>query len=152
MSTANTKKTSLKGTEHIMLPGARAIGPSDPHQLIEISVILKHRTPLPKVEEMRGTVSHNDFAKTYGADPAHVDKIRQFARENNLQMLERGDEVLRRTVTLAGTAAAMEKAFGIELNECEYENGSYRGYTGQIQLPEDLASIVSGVFGLDNRQ
>ncbi|HEX4759123.1 MAG TPA: S53 family peptidase [Terracidiphilus sp.] len=151
MSTANTKKTSLKGTEHIMPPGARVIGPSDPHQLIEISVILKHRTPLPKVEEIRGTVSHNDFARTYGADPAHVDKIRQFARENNLQMLERGDEVLRRTITLAGTAAAMEKAFGIELNECEYENGSYRGYTGQIQLPEELASIVSGVFGLDNR-
>ncbi len=76
MSTANTKKTSLKGTEHIMLPGARAIGPSDPHQLIEISVILKHRTPLPKVEEMRGTVSHNDFrenlrsrSRARGQDP-----------------------------------------------------------------------------------
>jgi kumamolisin len=151
MSTPNSKKTSLKGTEHIMLPGARAIGPSDPHQLIEISVILKHRASLPKVEEMRGTMSHNDFARTYGADPAQVDKIRQFARENNLQMLERGDEVLRRTITLAGTAAAMEKAFGIELNEFEYESGSYRGYNGQIQLPDELASIVSGIFGLDNR-
>lgn len=151
MSTPNSKRTSLKGTEHMMLPGARAIGPSDPHQLIEISIVLKHRAPLPKIDETRDRMSHNDFAKTYGADPAQIEKIRQFARDNNLQVMERGDEALRRTVTLSGTAAAMEKAFGIELNEFEYDNGSYRSYSGPIQLPEDLASNVSGIFGLDNR-
>jgi kumamolisin len=145
----NSKKTSIKGTEHILLPGARAIGPSDPHQLIEISVVLKNRQPLPEHEAKM--LSHNDFAKTYGADPASVDKIRQFARENNLQMLERGDEALRRTVTLAGTAGAMEKAFSVDLIEYEHEEGSYRGHTGSIQMPEEYASLVTGVFGLDNR-
>ena len=80
-----------------------------------------------------------------------MEKIKQFARENNLQMLERGDEVLRRTVTLAGTAAAMEKAFSVELTEFEFEDGSYRGHNAAIQMPEDCASFVSGVFGLDNR-
>ncbi len=148
----STKKmTPLKGTEHIMLPGARAVRPSDPHQLIEVSVILKHRKELPKIENQTRTMSHSEFAGAYGADPAQIDKIRQFARDFNLQMLERGDEVMRRTVTLAGTAANMEKAFGIELNEFEYENGSHRGYTGSIQIPEDYASFVSGVFGLDDR-
>jgi hypothetical protein len=44
---SNSKKIPLNGTEHIMLPGTRAIGPSDPHELIEISVILKHRQDLP---------------------------------------------------------------------------------------------------------
>jgi len=66
-------------------------------------------------------------------------------------MLERGDEVLRRTVTLSGTAAAMEKAFGVELNEYEHPDGSYRGRTGAIQIPEEYASIIQGVFGLDDR-
>jgi kumamolisin len=152
MHMSNTKKVSLKGTEHMLLPGARAVRPSDPHQLIEISVILKHRKPLPKIEDdNRTTMSHRDFANTYGADPAQVDRIRQFARDNNLQVLERGDEVLRRTVTMAGTAANMEKAFGVELNEFEHENGSYRGHSGPIQMPEDCAAFVSGVFGLDDR-
>jgi kumamolisin len=150
MST-NSKKTSLKGTEHNMLPGARAIGPTDPHQLIEISVVLKHRTALPKTDEMQGMMSHIEFARNYGADPAQIDKVRKFAQDNNLQMLERGDEVLRRTVTLSGTAAAVEKAFGVELNEFECESGTYRSYTGSIQIPEELASFVSGVFGLDDR-
>lgn len=80
-----------------------------------------------------------------------MDKIRHFAREHNLQMLERGDEVLRRTLTLAGTAAAMEKAFSVELTEYEDENGSYRGHTGAIHMPEEYGSLVSGVFGLDDR-
>jgi len=151
MSNSSSKKISIKGTEHTSLPGARAIGPSDPHQLIEVSVVLKHRQTLPAAQSEERFLSHNDFARTYGADPAHVDKIRQFARESNLQVLERGDEVLRRTVTLAGTAAAMEKAFSVELNEFEHENGSYRGHTGAIQMPEQYASFVSGVFGLDNR-
>ena len=95
--------------------------------------------------------NHNDFAASYGANPAHVDKIKQFARDNHLQVLERGDEVLRRTVTLAGTAAAMEKAFSVELIEYEYDNGSYRGCGSAIEVPEDCAAFVSGVFGLDNR-
>lgn len=148
---SNSKKIPLNGTQHVSLPGARALGPTDPHQLIEISVLLKHRKPLPKPEEEERILNHSEFAKMYGADPAHVDKIRQFARENNLQALERGDEVYRRTVTLAGTAAAMEKAFCLELTEFEFENGSYRGHAGAIQLPEECASMVCGIFGLDTR-
>ena len=147
----NSKRIAIKGTEHISLPGSRAIGPTDPHQLIEVSIILKHRQALPPAESADRNLSHNDFARSYGADPAHVDKIRQFARDNNLQTLERGDEVMRRTVTVAGTAGAIEKAFSVELTEFEYEDGSYRGYTGNLQMPEEYGSFVAGVFGLDNR-
>jgi kumamolisin len=148
---ANAKKIAIRGSEHAALPGARAVGPIDPHQLIEVSLILKHRQELPKLTGSEKRMNHSDFARTYGADPAHVDKIRQFAKENNLQMLERGDEVLRRTITLAGTAAAMEKAFSVELNAYEHPDGSYRGHTGAIQMPEEFAGIVTGVFGLDTR-
>jgi kumamolisin len=148
---ANAKKISIRGSEHAALPGARPVGPIDPHQLIEVSVILKHRQELPKLTGKEKRINHNDFARTYGADPANVDKIRQFAKENNLHLLERGDEVLRRTITLAGTAAAMEKAFSVELNSYEHPDGSYRGHTGAIQLPEEYAAIVTGVLGLDNR-
>lgn len=147
----NSKKIPLKGTEHSMMPGARALGPTDPHQMVEISLVLKHRNPLPKIQEQDRYQSHDELAKTYGADPAHIEKIRQFARNNNLQMIERGDEIHRRTITLAGTAAAMEKAFSIELTEFDHPDGSYRGYAGQIHMPEDCAAIVSGVFGLDDR-
>jgi len=148
---SNSAKVPLKGSERVLLAGSRAIGPTDPHQLIEISVILKHRQDLSAARPSGKFMTHSEFATQCGADTAHVDKIRQFAKENNLQMLERGDEVLRRTVTLAGTAAAMEKAFGVELIDYEHAEGSYRGRVGSIQIPSDHASIIQGVFGLDDR-
>jgi len=127
------------------------IGPTDPHQLMQVSVILTHRQPLPNARHSGNFLSHSEFAAQYGANPAHVDKMKQFAVENKLHMLERGDEVLRRTVTLAGTAAAMEKAFGVELNEYEHPDASYRGRTGAIHIPEEYAAMIQGVFGLDDR-
>jgi len=147
----NSRKVSLAGTERIALQGASVIGPTDPHQLIEVSVVLKHRQALPAAQHHARHLSHDEFASTYGALPEDIDKIRQFASEYNLQVLERGDEVLRRTVTLAGTAANMEKAFGVELNEYEHPEGSYRGRIGSIQIPEEYASAVTAVFGLDDR-
>jgi len=148
---SSTKRVAVKGTEHASIPGSRAIGPTDPHQIIAVSVMLKHRHSLTEPAMDGGFITHSEFAKTYGADPAHIDKIREFAREHKLQVLERGDEVLRRTVTLAGPAAAMEKAFSVELTEFEYPDGSYRGHTGSIQMPEDYAGFVCGIFGLDDR-
>jgi kumamolisin len=121
---SNSAKVPLKGSERVLLTGSRAIGPTDPHQLIEISVLLKHRQNLSTARPNGKFMTHNEFASQCGADPANIEKVRQFAKENNLQMLERGDEILRRTVTLAGTAAAMEKAFGIELIDYEHPEGS----------------------------
>ena len=148
---SNSTKVPVKGSERVLVPGAQAIGPTDPNQLIEISVILKHRQPLDIAKGAGKAMSHADFAANYGADPSQVDKIRKFAADNHLQVLERGDEVLRRTVTMAGTAAAMEKAFGIELIDYDHPDGSYRGRTGPINVPEDCAPFVTAVLGLDDR-
>jgi kumamolisin len=148
---ANSTKVPIKGSERTALNGARPIGPTDPHQLIEISLILKHRQPLDLTRTEGKFIGHSEFAAQYGADPKHVDIARKFGQENNLQVLTRGDEVLRRTVTLAGTAAAMEKAFGIELIDYDHPDGSYRGRTGPIHVPEDMAPFVKAVLGLDDR-
>lgn len=148
---AVSKRVSMRGTEHLPMPGARAIGPISPHELIEISVILQRRQPLA-VQEHRGKpINHNDFAGAYGADPGVVDKAREFAREYNLQLLETGEEVRRRTIVLAGTAANLEKAFGVELTAFEYPDGTYRSHTGPMQMPEEYAPMVVAVLGLDNR-
>lgn len=148
---SNSKRIQIRGTEHAMPEGARLVSPIDPHQLIEVAVVLKHRQPLPPPNSLGKYLTHTEFANAYGADPAHLQKMREFAREYHLQVLEQGDELLRRTVKLAGTVANMEKAFSIELSSIEHPDGTYRGHAGAIQMPEDCASCVSGVFGLDTR-
>jgi len=133
-SMSSTKRVAIQGTEHASIPGSRAIGPTDPHQIIEVSVLLKHRRSMPEPENEGQQLSYSDFAKTYGAEPPQIDKLREFAREHKLQVLERGDEVLRRTVTLAGAAAAMEKAFGVELTEYEYLTAVIGATQGQSRF------------------
>ena len=149
MSSSN--RVSLKGSERAPLAGAHSIGATDPQQLIEVSVILNRRQPLELDENRTRHLNREEFAAQFGADPSHIELIRRFAQENNLQVLERGDEVVRRTVTLAGTAAAMEKAFSVQLLDYEHPEGTYRGRTGSIQVPEEVADVIQGVFGLDDR-
>jgi kumamolisin len=148
---SNSNRVTLKGSERAPLAGAHAVGAVDPQELIEVSLFLKRRAALPSAETRTKYLTHAEYAAQHGADPADLELIRQFAKENNLQLLERGDEIERRSVTLAGTASAMEKAFSVELHGYEHPEGTYRGRVGAIQVPEQYAGAIQGVFGLDDR-
>ena len=149
---ADSSKIALPGSERTPVAGATQLGPTDPAQLVEVSVIVKQRREL-KLDHLQGKIlSHDEFASTYGADPQHIERIRAFARANNLSVVETGDEIARRTVKLHGTVANLEKAFGVTLSDYEHSTGKrFRGRTGAIHLPSELADVVQGVFGLDNR-
>ena len=45
----------------------------------------------------------------------------------------------------------MNQAFAVDLGRYESPAGAYRGREGAVHLPDDLADVVVGVFGLDNR-
>ncbi len=57
----------------------------------------------------------------------------------------------RRSIVLEGTVAALEAAFGTKLVMYRAGNATFRGRTGVLTLPSALESVVSGVFGLDER-
>jgi kumamolisin len=57
----------------------------------------------------------------------------------------------RRIVVLSGTVAQFEAAFDVQLSDFEFDGGSYRGRTGALSIPEELAGVVEAVLGLDNR-
>jgi len=145
------QRIALPGSEISPLRGAKALGPSDPKQLVEVSVILKQRREL-KLGDLRGRhLSHDEFAAAYGADPDHVERVKTFAAAHNLTVLEHGHEIARRTIKLQGTVADLEAAFGTSLHNYESPRGHYRGRTGSITIPTELADVVQAVFGLDNR-
>ena len=59
---SNSVTIPIKGSERTPLAGARAVGPTDPHQLIEVSVIIKHRQPLEVSRSGAGYMGHAEFA------------------------------------------------------------------------------------------
>src|SRR5579859_1421508 len=148
---AEPNKISLPGSQRAALPGAQMLGPTNPSQLVEVSVVLKQRREL-RLNELQGKImSHDEFASAYGADPEHLKRIHAFAEANNLTVVPQPDEVARRTVKLQGTVANLEKAFSVTLNDYDHPRARYRGRTGAIHVPADLADVIQGIFGLDNR-
>lgn len=152
---ADSPKIALPGSERAPLneavSEARLLGPTDPNQLVEVSIVIKQRRPL-KLEDLQGkTLSHEEFASAYGADPEHIKRVHAFAGAHNLQVIEHGDEIARRTVKVQGTVADLEKAFSVTLHDYDHLKGRFRGRTGAIHVPAELADVIQGVFGLDNR-
>jgi kumamolisin len=111
---------------------------------------------LASANELKATPPHRrkyltrgEFAASYGANPEDLAKIEAFAHQQNLTVIEASQP--RRTVVLSGTIAALSSAFGVFLANYEHPEGAFRGRTGPLYIPEDLAGIIQGVFGFDNR-
>lgn len=149
----------LKNSARSEMPGARNIGPADPNERIEVTVILRRASApsaFPSMEQLgaaspdnREHLSREAFATAHGARAEDIAMIRAFAAQYGLEVIS--ESSARRSVFLAGTVEALSKAFGVQLNRYQHEKGIYRGRTGTIQIPAELDGIIEGVFGLDNR-
>jgi kumamolisin len=152
-------RVELKGSERAALPGGQDVGPADPKQHIEVSVLLRRGSQAgefpsaaklgAQLPRQRKYLTRDEFAKTHGASAADIQKIRAFAAEYHLKVVS--EDRASRTVKLGGTVQAFSEAFGANLRRYQHSSGAYRCRTGALTIPADLASIVQGVFGLDNR-
>ena len=140
-------KIILAGSER--QPVGTRVGDLPGDETIEVSIILKPKVRAPKPENGGVAVTREEFAAKHGADMAVIEKIKQFAAENNLNISEISPE--RRTVKLQGTAANMLRAFEVKLERYEHLGHQYRARTGGINLPSDIAPSVEAVLGLDDR-
>ena len=148
----------VPGSEREPLPGARALRRTGADQRREVTLLLRRRDAeglkarvagLAQGRADGGHMAHADFAAAYGADPADIERVKAFASGQGLVVVQA--DAARRTVILSGTVAQFEAAFGVELQDFEFDDGSYRGRTGAVNVPEDLGDIVEAVLGLDNR-
>src|SRR5215469_904455 len=151
-------KNPLVGSERTPLPGARAVGKADPAERLEVTLVLRHRQYDELQQRVRKIaagdnserhLTHEEYARQFGADPTDVQAVRQFASQHGLAVVE--EHQGRRAVVLSGTVAQFNDAFGVDLQQFEHPGGSYRGRTGAIQLPDELHGVVTAVLGLDNR-
>jgi len=133
----------LAGSERRVLAGARYLSAVNPNERIEVSVYVRPRA------QPRERITREEYASRYGAHDDDLERVRQFAKDCNLTV--QATEKVSGLVVLAGTAAAMSKAFRTELHYWQVNGRTYRGRSGALHVPEDLASVIGGVFGLDDR-
>jgi kumamolisin len=151
-------KVPLKGSERAAVPGARTLSPAEATERMEVSVVVRRRglgemqsrvASLASGERSLGVMSRDEFARAHGADPADLSAVRAFAAAHGLAVLE--EHAARRTVVLSGTVAQFCSAFSVQLHRMTHAGGTYRGRTGEILLPAELAGVVEAVLGMDNR-
>src|ERR1700722_17569819 len=131
----SVNKITLTGSE--LQPIGTRVGDQPTDEVIEVSVILKPKVRAAVPQAGGAALSREEFGAKHGADSGAIDKVKQFAQENNLTVTEVSIE--RRTVKLEGTAANMTRAFDIHLDRYEHLGHSYRARTGGIKLPSCLA-------------
>jgi kumamolisin len=149
----------VPGSERTVMPGAKVSGDVAPDERFEVTVRLRAKLSSRSLAEggahddrppaRRQYLSREEYAAGHGADPQDIAKVSAFAAAHQLAVVESNGA--RRSVVLSGTASTLAAAFGVTLKQYEHEGGTYRGRTGSVIVPADLAHIVEGVFGLDDR-
>ncbi len=150
----------VPGSERSALPGARAVADVTPDERIAVSVRLRANPLAPRdassaaamndeLPAARQYLSRDAFAAAHGAAADDIAKVAAFADAHQLAVVDTSEA--RRTVVLSGTAAQLGAAFDVRLQQFEHDGGTYRGRVGPVSVPADLAGIVEGVFGLDDR-
>jgi kumamolisin len=142
------ERSAVEGSRRVPVPGATRIGPVDPNERIEATIVLKRKAAPPDpLTEPR--LSREAFAAQHAAEPQDIDAIGQFADEHGLTVTY--SNAASRMVRVAGPAEAIKTAFATQLSYYDTPHGRYRGRVGAVTLPTDVAPLVEAVLGLDNR-
>ena len=150
---------SVEGTNHGHPKDHKQLNPTRGDNLVTATMIVRRRPGGPKLREVgdfaakprapRQHLSRAQFADSHGADPKELQQVEAFAKSQGLQVVE--SDPARRSVVVRGTAAAISKAFAVELNDYDSPRGKYRSHTGTVNVPAAIADKVESVIGLDNR-
>jgi kumamolisin len=150
------KMIAIPGSEKRVFRNAHVVAPAPSDERLEVTVRVRPKTELPSAQDMLKLSSaplkpltHAQYEKQYGADPKDLALVGKFAEEHNLSVVR--ESAARRTVILSGTVSDFNRAFEVSLNIYAYPAGTYRGREGSVSIPAELAPVVEGVFGLDNR-
>jgi kumamolisin len=138
---------------HPFPAGARYLGPHSSRTPLKITLVLRRmgEPPAPAAWPRPPRWPRGEFGAHCGADPADIDKLRNYASLHDLK--ETGCEPHRRVLHLSGSVDALQRAFGVQLGRYRLP-GLSRYVVGCEQapnLPAELAPSVLAVLGLDRR-
>ena len=161
MSTSNR----FRAQSRVVLPGSekpsigslppaiasQVSGQAQPAE-VTVTVVLRPQRELePEVLTDRSRrLSREEYAATYGPEPAAVTLLQEFAAEFGLQFSQHPTAGPRH-FSLTGSEKALQDAFGVSFGHQEVQGSRFRTREGSIQLPDELAGHVQAVLGLDNR-
>ena len=153
---ADYRRVPLRGSERQALPDAGEVVPLDETTQVEVTLVLRRRSPLPP-EYVDGpvTLTREELAARYGADRADIALVRDVLSSRGLSVTS-SDGPSRR-VHVAGELGILASVFGVHLIRVRSRPfaGSapveHRFRRGPLFVPAELDGVVLAVLGLDDR-
>ena len=155
---ACTGRVEIPGSQRQFDPSPRRVGEPPVEETVEVTVYLRPSGSLEWVDQETGRpptdrpgLSREEFAANYGASEEDIASVRDFANRYDLDVNDAN--ATRRSVTLRGPLVAVTEAFDSQ-NLGLFEDPSgvvYRGRHGPLTVPAELAGLITGVFGIDDR-
>ncbi len=102
----------------------------------------------PSSPRYRQFLSQADFDALYAPTPAQEEAVVDHLRGAGLRVTERFPN--RLLVGAAGSVAALERAFGVEMHSVQRAGKRHYAALDEPSLPAEMASYVVGVIGLDD--
>ncbi len=140
----------LAGSHRTPVAGATRTGRTRADSPVTVTVKLRRRAAMTHDVSSGEALSRDQLAEAFGADPDDLKRVTDTFEALGLSVADAS--LATRSLTLTGSAGAMEAAFGVELSDYAIPGGGYRGRTGAVQLPASVSDLVVGVFGLDDRK
>lgn len=148
------------GSEHSRPKTDKIIRPTSENETATVTLILRRRSGGPGLKGLSEfsarsgingqTMTREQFAAAYGADPSELNQVVEFAEEKGLHVLERHPG--RRSVVVRGKIGALNKAFRVRMTDYSIGRGKkYRSHAGPAFLPNSIAKMVEAVIGLHER-
>jgi len=150
----------LPGSKRELLPNSRPAGPINPSEIAVITVRVRSVGDIKALEKTvyelgsqklkdRTYLTREELAQQYGASANDLDLVEQLAQQHNLVVVHRS--TAERSIVLQGRLGDLLDAFPADLGMYHHAVGTYRGRRGEIQIPQQLDQIVTGIFGFDTR-
>ena len=141
------------------VPGSKDGGAWPRNDTIELSLLLRRGSAPAELPSMptlgavpfreRKFLTRAQFAAIHSVRVEEATRVREELSRWGLSVgaVDRASRTLR----LLGTAADVERTFGVELHRFDHPTMTYRAPLGPVFLPNELRGTVAGVFGLDSR-
>ncbi len=161
--------TTPDGEAMVRLPGhvlaalskatAVASKPSSGKQPLTLTIVLKrddqagferylHDIYNPKSKVFRHFITQRQIANRFGPSRADYDSVLRWMKSNDFRLV-RGSKN-RLTITVRGTRADAERAFGVRIADYRIGGRTFRANDADPGLPAQLASRVQSIAGLSN--
>jgi kumamolisin len=153
-------RVTLAGSKRTLLPNSRPAGAVDSNEIVSLTIRTRSAGDVAALEKrideqskqplaQRTYLTREELARGHGAKAEDLNLLEQMAHEHDLMVVHRN--AAERSIVLKGKLGDLLSMFPADLQIYHHSTGTYRGRQGEIQMPQALDGIVTGVFGYDTR-